>query len=514
MKMMTETKVGLLVIAALGGIIWLSAQTGSFGSHSSKELRILETEFTDADGVGIGSKVKMAGIQVGEVTDVHLNRNGYATLVMGIRKDIPYPENVVAQIATSGLIGEKFIALTTDFAPKGELSADTLRIPSAGKPSVEDMAAGFSQITEDLKAVSASLRSALGGPENADKLANIVNGIENVSTRLDSILGGEIKDGQIGKIVDNFASFSEKVNSDSGNMIADLRDSAASLKNILNSNEGTAGDLIANLNVTADNLATITSKMRNGEGFLGKLMTEDSSALDDFSSAMNDIQEVAAKINRGEGTLGQLINDPQTADKINTALDSFSDAAGRVAAFQTEVDFYGYSMMSEDVSKGRFNVTLRPRPHRYYVLGVMSDGFATEAEDPRSTVGFKGEDFGDEQKYTVQFGHVYENALFGKDMGFRIGLKDSTFGIGTDMAFFDGKFELNTDLYDFSGENYGTSEENPHLDITTRLNMFHESFYAVGGYDNVFSEKYGSPFVGVGFRFQDDDFKYLLGQAL
>ena len=46
------------------------------------------------------------------------------------------------------------------------------------------------------------------------------------------------------------------------------------------------------------------------------------------------------------------------------------------------------------------------------------------------------------------------------------------------------------------------------------MDVIGNTVYGVAGYDNVLNGEYGSPFVGVGMRFQDDDLKYVLGQAL
>ena len=516
MSIATETKVGALVLASAISLGWLVTSTGTFGVSSvTQEIRPLESVFEDADGITIGSAVKMAGVRVGEVSDIHLNSGGFATIVMSIKKSAPLPGNVKAQIATSGLIGEKFIALTTDFKPEGALDEQVLKIPSIGSSSIDNIASNFAQISEDLKKVSTSLRNALGGPENSEKVSRIVNNLDNIGTRLNHFLGEEIKDGQVQKIVDGLANFSSKLDNESGTMIADLRDSAASLKRILGGNEDKAGELISNLSTTAANLTLITDKIAEGKGFLGKLVNEDNSALDDFSLAMQDIRSAANKINQGQGTIGRLINDPTTADKIDQALDSFAEISGRLDAFSTEIDFGGYQLMGEDVAKGQLMVKLQPRPTRYYVVGVTSDGFSTKADDQRSDASFRGEEFGNDMKITAQFGHVFQKTpVFGKDVGFRIGLKDSTFGLGTDMTFLDEKLEFSTDLYDMAGQNSGDSNQAPHLDLTGRWNLIDRMFYAQGGYDNLLNDKYGAPFIGLGFRFVDDDFKYLASKAL
>ncbi len=478
MNIATETKVGLLVIAAAIALAWLTFQSGTLSkSEFGQDTRILKTEFENVDGITIGSKIKVAGVQVGEVIDIKLDKNGTASLKMAIKDDVPLAQNVKAQIASSGIIGEKFIALITEFGAKGTLAENQVKIPSIGAASADDIAQNFGQVSDDLKQITSALRNALGGAENAKKLERIVDSIDGVGQKLSKILDAE---GQ-----------------DTGKMLADFTK-------------------------TAENLSKITSRIEKGEGMLGQMLSSDSQESDlvaDLKATMRELRQVADKVNKGEGTLGRLVNDPTTVDKIENALDSLSNATARMEAFRTEVDFHGYSLPAEEVAKGRFNITFAPRPTRYYVLGVTSDGMAYAADsttdDPNPSL--VGQDFGDDLKYTLQFGHVYEGALMGKNLGFRVGLKDSSFGIGLDTrtTLYDRMLALSTDLYAFSGANSGV-EDNPHLDFTAKYNLLADSntLYAIGGYDNALSQEYGSPFVGLGFRFQDDDLKYMLGQAL
>lgn len=511
-----ELKVGILVLIAIAGVVWLTWRSGSIGNGATSDsyTRYITSEFEDVEGLTVGAKVRIAGVDVGDVTDITLSKTGTATVHMYVDGAVLLPDNILAEISSNSIIGEKFVALATDFTPEGVLAQDKNKIPSKKGASVENMAENFARISADLEQVTSSLRSALGGPENSAKLSRIVNSIDKIGTRLENVMVNEIEEGKIKNIVNNMSDFSDSVGANGNDIISDLKSASHSLRVILEDNEGNAGELIGNLGVAAKNIAEITSRIEKGEGTLGRLFSSDSTALADLDAAMADLREVTHKINSDEGTVGRLINDPTIANKVDTALDNFSQITNRLNAFRTEVDFYGYSLMAEDVGKGRFELTLQPRPTRYYVLGVTSDGFATESSDARSNVAFRNEDFGNELKYTLQFGHVFESAILDKDFGFRIGIKDSTFGIGGDLAFWGNFVEVSADLYDFSGENSGTSEENPHLDLTTKVNLIDNMLYAVGGYDNALSSKYGSPFVGLGFRFKDDDLKYMIGQAL
>lgn len=475
--MSNETKVGLLVVIALAVLDWLSVRSGTLGfGVSSAPMRELSTVFRDVEGVKEGSPVKMAGVDVGTVDGVELQPNGNAVLHFKVKRSVALPADVSAQITTSGLIGERYVGLVPGAqglqGEGGLLAADVKVIPAAASNDPSQIGGNFAKVSDDLQSMTATLRQVFGDPENAQKFQ---------------------------KIIDGLAAFS-------GNL-------------------GESGDVMKNINTVAENFAKISEDLKNGKGLLGQLLQNDpkngnmAGTLADLNSAVKDIKEVMAKINSGQGTLGKLVNDPQTAEKLDNALDTFSDVSERLEQFRTEVAFEGTSLVGENnVGKGGATLTLQPRPTRFYNVGVTADGFATASRDFGNTRGaYYGKDFGKEAKITAQFGQVFQNALLGEDVAVRVGLKDSTGGVGVDtygkLPVLGSRIKYSADVYDFNGSNTAGSNS-PHVDLMARADLVGKNLYGVVGYDNVLNQEYGSPVVGVGLRFQDDDLKYILGKAL
>lgn len=483
MAISNESKVGLLVLAALAGLGYLSVRSGSYGAStggviSSTPMRDLNSAFTDVDGISVGSPVKMAGVNVGEVTSVTLKPSGIAVLGFKIRKDVPLSSDVAATVTTSGIIGEKFVSLISTGATSNTalLAADVKEIPSSGAANPANIAGDFAKVADDLQEMTTTLRRVFGNAENADKIQTIIDGLASFSSNL----GGE------------------------------------------------GGNVFSKFEKVADNMTIITDRLKNGEGMLGQMLMGDSKAgaggpmggLGDLNAAMKDLREVMAKINNGQGTLGKLVNDPQTAEKLDNALDTFSQVSERMEQFRTEVDFNGYSLTNENsIGKGGATLTLAPRPTRFYVLGMTGDGFASRSSDmdARGTNYF-GKDFGNKAKFTAQFGHVFQNVVGSQDVALRVGLKDSTAGIGVDtkvpVPYGSGLYaDLSADVYDFGGDHTPGSDD-PHIDLKAKLPILGNTVYGLVGYDNLLNSEYGSPIIGAGMRFQDDDLKYILGQAL
>jgi phospholipid/cholesterol/gamma-HCH transport system substrate-binding protein len=510
MKLTSETKVGSLVLSAIAGLGWLTYQSGDIGSDTAANSRVLSTEVENASGLFIGSKVKMAGVNIGIIREITLTSKGTALLSIAIDEKTPLPENVSAKIDSNGLIGEKFISLTSPMYTENKLSEDQSKIPFVGTSSLDDIGAKFSSIASDLNAVSTSLRSALAGQENQMKLQRIVSNLDTISGRLNVILNEEIEPGKVNNIVNNFSDFSTDLSANSGDILSNVKSASASLNRILNTNEGNTEELITNFTAVAKNLNAITSKLTNDKSTLGQLINKDTRIIDNLDQASMDIASVSNKIASGQGTIGRLVNDEDTINKIESALDSLSGLAGRVEQIQTEIDFYGYSILGQDVSKGRFDLKISPRPNRFYLVGVTSDGYAVEGRDPRQDTEYYGQDFGNKIKFTAQFGQVYENALWGNDLYLRFGIRDSAFGLGVDTFIANDRVKLSADLYDFGGQNSGNSDGSAHLDLTGRYFMQDLPIYGIAGIDNALNSELAAPFVGLGMKFNDEDFKYLL----
>ncbi|MDR2777886.1 MAG: outer membrane lipid asymmetry maintenance protein MlaD [Rickettsiales bacterium] len=71
----------------------------------------LNASFSNIEGVGLGTKVKICGVEVGKVSDVTLNDRYDATLTMDIKKDVNIPADSILKISTSGIIGGRYLKI-------------------------------------------------------------------------------------------------------------------------------------------------------------------------------------------------------------------------------------------------------------------------------------------------------------------------------------------------------------------------------------------------------------------
>lgn len=86
--------------------------------------------------------------------------------------------------------------------------------------------------------------------------------------------------------------------------------------------------MIEEVNSTITNLHSITGKIDNGEGDIGKLLNDDSlttqfkAAMSSVNSSLNHIAQLTSKIDSGKGDLGKLINENVLTTKLDAMLEN------------------------------------------------------------------------------------------------------------------------------------------------------------------------------------------------
>jgi phospholipid/cholesterol/gamma-HCH transport system substrate-binding protein len=106
----TETLIGAIVLAVAGVFLFYAASTADVSLGGAGYP--LQAQFRQAEGLAVGSDVRLSGIKIGSITSLGLNpENYFATVTMAIDEGIRLPEDSIAKIASEGLLGGSFIAV-------------------------------------------------------------------------------------------------------------------------------------------------------------------------------------------------------------------------------------------------------------------------------------------------------------------------------------------------------------------------------------------------------------------
>ncbi|RJP83128.1 MAG: outer membrane lipid asymmetry maintenance protein MlaD [Desulfobacteraceae bacterium] len=111
-KASVELMVGLFVLAGIISVGYLAVRLGKM-EIIGKNTYTLYGQFQSVTGLTRGANVEIAGVQVGQVTNIHLDPETQSAVVtMKIDKTVELTDDVIASLKTAGLIGDKFIKLT------------------------------------------------------------------------------------------------------------------------------------------------------------------------------------------------------------------------------------------------------------------------------------------------------------------------------------------------------------------------------------------------------------------
>ncbi len=107
-----ETTVGLFVLVGLLCVGYLSLHLGDVNVFGERYYS-LKARFHSITGLTPKSTIKMAGVEIGKVKRIHLDKETRMAIVeMRIEKGLEISADAIASVRTVGLLGDKFISIS------------------------------------------------------------------------------------------------------------------------------------------------------------------------------------------------------------------------------------------------------------------------------------------------------------------------------------------------------------------------------------------------------------------
>jgi phospholipid/cholesterol/gamma-HCH transport system substrate-binding protein len=102
--------VGIFVLAGLGAIAYLSMNVGGFSLRRDGGLMV-HAAFDQTGGLKARAPVVIAGVKVGQIDSITLDKNFRARVDMNLERNLQIPVDTSASIVTAGLLGDRYISL-------------------------------------------------------------------------------------------------------------------------------------------------------------------------------------------------------------------------------------------------------------------------------------------------------------------------------------------------------------------------------------------------------------------
>ncbi|AJE47750.1 outer membrane lipid asymmetry maintenance protein MlaD [Celeribacter indicus] len=107
----TEIAVGAGVVALAIGFLVYAGQLTGFATGPQDSYR-LTASFRSAEGISTGTDVRLAGVKVGTVTGLGLDRETFrAEAQLTLDGNVLLPDDTAALISSEGLLGGNFVEL-------------------------------------------------------------------------------------------------------------------------------------------------------------------------------------------------------------------------------------------------------------------------------------------------------------------------------------------------------------------------------------------------------------------
>ena len=465
-----EAKVGLFVLAALIILGYMSFRVGEYGFGLKKGYPV-NVVFDNATGLEKDASVQIAGVEVGRVDNISL-KDGKALVTLRMLPSVKLEEDVEAKIKSYGILGDKYVDIVPGTKGETYIRAGGDIFRTEQQADIDKLLRELGYIASDVMKVTSSLKDVVGSEKGEASLKAIIENTRSITENLNRVV----------------TQNDEKLNL----MITNLGEASAEMRKAF-----------AALN-------SIVERIDSGEGTIGQLV-ENRDVFDNLNQTLASIRDITDKINEGEGTIGKLINDEDTVDNLNASLKSLEKSmdgieryVSKSEQFKTFLSYRGEYLFDGGDGKGYFDLTIRPKEDKFYVLGIVADprGSLTVTD---TTVGGKTtrtETWDrDELLFTAQIGKRF------KDIALRGGIFESTGGAGIDYFAFEDKLQLTFEAFDFD------SDKNAHLKAYAEYQLLKHIYLSAGWDDFISNEGNESPFIGFSIKFEDEDLKYLLGSV-
>ena len=294
---------GLTVLFAsitLAVLIFVMSGTGGWFTRKIT----LRSYLDNAEGLREGAPVRLAGVDIGNVTHIRIVGGKPLTPVeVTMKVNTKYSFNLrkdsVTLLATAGVLGETYVDVDS-LSAKGPEATDGDTLATRNQPDIQDV-----------------VRASQGTLQNMDALLK----------RLDHIVAFiESGQGSIGKVIYD-PSLYDRLNAtviEFKGLMDDIQSGKGSLGPLLTSDEAYKKAIAA-----IDKLNLIVDDLQQGKGSAGKAL-KDPALYDNANKTMANVRQLTDDINAGKGALGKMTHDEEFAARLQTTVNNLASLTDRL----------------------------------------------------------------------------------------------------------------------------------------------------------------------------------------
>src|SRR5215213_744991 len=158
------------------------------GPGTGSNATTIYVQMPDTLALNVNSRVRVADVYVGRVRSIEL-KNWVATLTLDLEPDLKLPENTLAKIGQTSLLGSQHVQLDPPPDPQGQLrNGDTIPLKnSSAFPTTERVLASIATILrgggiQNLETIQTEINNLLTG--RADQIREFLNKLDTFTDQL------------------------------------------------------------------------------------------------------------------------------------------------------------------------------------------------------------------------------------------------------------------------------------------------------------------------------------------
>ena len=285
MKRRDEVSVGILitvaVIVLILGTLWL-ARGGLKSGYP------LYTRFAWGQNLKQGQPVLLAGVSVGYVGDVTLRRDGYLDVMLRIDDQYTIPKGSTAIVKPVGIFGDVAVALLPPIPvpPTSYVSGDTVP-PGPAAADIGQIMNRVDTIGQSISVLTHALQEQVIQAGTLKELHRTMRSAADLSAQLQKVVAQQNQN-----LTQTMASFRDAAAHMSS--AVDSAQFAATMANLRQTSEN-AARLSANLDSTNTQIRGLLTMAQNGNGTVGKLLS-DSLLYSDLRHSVQRLDSLIADI--------------------------------------------------------------------------------------------------------------------------------------------------------------------------------------------------------------------------
>jgi len=528
--------VGALVAAAITASLFIFTFIKK-GGYATDESYVVHAYFSDATGLTWKSRAQIAGIQVGEVSKISLEGQK-ARLELRFKNEVDLRADAcLTKTFPSALLPDALLEVVPGSLDKPSLASLPLeqRVITCVRESTstQQLIDSMAKIAADIQVVTADIAKTVGG--NQGSMREIIENLAALTRRLDATVAAN--EGRLSSILANVDVITRDVRELTQGEKERVKVIARNIEELTVQLKGVASSVQAVMDGSGG--AGAAGLAGNGgkdakDGAAGKDAKDVQAqaqgvkqAVEKINANLARLDDLLAKLQEGKSVGSRLLVDEKMGRELANTVEAASSYVDKLDKLQIEVQLRSEWLLNQTGAKTYFGARLLPRPDKYYLFEVVSD---PRGVDTVTTETITRPDPADPARdiTTVQTKTLHEEKLtftlqmakrYGP-MTFRVGVIESSGGVGSDLHLFHDALTLSVSVYQFS---------RPYRDVYPRAKVwinyqFLQHFYFTAGADDFLNSweqgRYpGGPkftlgndvFFGGGLFFTDDDLKTLLG---